>query len=107
MVQFVLPILNPKAYLPVHWNGLWGAFLSMVSSRYHDSRSLASRLARSGVKLLKPVQSMDKWRLARANRPRLAGGHEEPLRDCEHDPFRTGTFSCTSSSFRCVRSSRS
>jgi hypothetical protein len=62
VAQLVLPVLKPKAYLPVHWDGLWGAFLSGVPKKYSDS-SLASLLARSGVKLLKPVQYMDKWRL--------------------------------------------
>jgi len=62
VAQLVLPILKPKAYLPVHWDGLWGAFLSGVPSKYNDS-SLASLLSRAGVKLLKPVQYMDKWRL--------------------------------------------
>jgi hypothetical protein len=62
VAELVLPVLKPKAYLPVHWDGLWGAFLSGVPKKYSDS-SLASLLARSGVKLLKPVQYMDRWRL--------------------------------------------
>jgi hypothetical protein len=26
IAALVLPVLKPKAYLPVHWDGLWGAF---------------------------------------------------------------------------------
>jgi hypothetical protein len=64
VAQRVLPVIKPKAYLPVHWDGLGGAFLSGVPRRYSDS-ALASLLTRSKVKLLKPVQYMDKWRLDR------------------------------------------
>jgi hypothetical protein len=62
VAQLVLPVIKPKAYLPIHWDGLGGAFLAGVPSAYSDS-SLASLLSSSGVKLLKPVQYMDKWRL--------------------------------------------
>jgi hypothetical protein len=64
VAQLVLPVIKPKAYLPVHWDGLGGAFLSGVPSKYSDSR-LATLLSTSGVKLLPPVQYMDKWRLDR------------------------------------------
>jgi hypothetical protein len=64
VAQLVLPIIKPKAYLPIHWDGLDGAFLSGVKTPYADP-SLASLLAQSGVKLVKPVQYMDKWRLDR------------------------------------------
>jgi hypothetical protein len=62
VAQLVLPLIKPKAYLPVHWDGLGGAFLSGVPKKYSDS-TLTSLLSRSNVKLLKPVQYMDKWRL--------------------------------------------
>ena len=26
IAQLVLPVLKPKAYLPIHWDGLWGSF---------------------------------------------------------------------------------
>jgi len=62
VARLVLPIINPKAYLPVHWDGLWGAFLKGVPGRYADAE-LTSLLSASNVKLLTPVQYMDKWRL--------------------------------------------
>lgn len=62
VARLVLPVINPKAYLPVHWDGLWGAFLKGVPNKYADSE-LTSLLSRSKVKLLNPVQYMDKWRL--------------------------------------------
>ena len=64
VAQLVLPILKPKAYLPVHWDGLDGVFLAGVVRKYSDTR-LAALLSTSGVKLLPPVQYMDKWRLDR------------------------------------------
>ncbi len=64
VAQLVLPIIKPKAYLPIHWDGLAGAFLAGAPKAFSDS-SLATLLAQSNVKLLKPVQYMDKWRLDR------------------------------------------
>jgi L-ascorbate metabolism protein UlaG (beta-lactamase superfamily) len=65
IAQLVLPVLKPKAYLPVHWDGLWGAFQKGVAQPYSDP-PLQDVLAKSGVQLLKPGQYFDKWRLDRA-----------------------------------------
>jgi hypothetical protein len=64
VAQLVLPILKPKAYLPVHWDGLWGAFEAGVERPFSDA-PLETRLASSGVRLIRPAQYMDKWRLDR------------------------------------------
>ena len=64
VAQLVLPIIKPKAYLPIHWDGLAGTFLAGAPKAFSDA-SLATLLANSNVKLLKPVQYMDKWRLDR------------------------------------------
>lgn len=64
IARLVLPVLKPKAYLPVHWDNFYKAFLSPAAT-YRDS-SLATLLSQSGVQLLKPVEVMDKWRLSRA-----------------------------------------
>ena len=53
-----------KAHLPIHWDGLYGAFQAGVPRPYSDA-ALEEFLAASGVKLIKPVQYMDKWRLDR------------------------------------------
>jgi hypothetical protein len=65
VARLVLPVLKPKAYLPVHWDGLWGAFEAGVPQPYSDP-SLDAFLAQSGVGLLRPNQYLDKWRLDRS-----------------------------------------
>jgi hypothetical protein len=65
VAQLVLPILKPKAYLPIHWDGLDASFLAGVKTPYADP-SLAALLTKSGVKLVKPINYMDKWRLSRS-----------------------------------------
>jgi hypothetical protein len=64
IAQLVQPVLKTKAYLPVHWDGLWGAFEKGVPQPYSDP-ALEGFLRQSGVQLLKPTQYMDKWRLDR------------------------------------------
>lgn len=64
VAQLVLPVLKPKAYLPVHWDGLWGAFQTGIPQPYADS-DLEKFLATVHVQLIKPSQYMDKWRLDR------------------------------------------
>jgi L-ascorbate metabolism protein UlaG (beta-lactamase superfamily) len=61
----LLPVLNPKAYLPVHWDGLWGKFETGPPRPYAD-RMLEPILADAKVQLLRPTQYMDKWRLDRS-----------------------------------------
>jgi len=62
MAKLVLDVLKPKAYLPVHWDGLYGAFEAGVPRPYSDP-PLEEYLATHGVHLIKPAQYMDKWRL--------------------------------------------
>ena len=62
IAQLVLPVVKSKAYLPVHWDGLWGAFEAGVPKPYSDP-PLQEFLVKSGVRLIKPNQYMDKWRL--------------------------------------------
>ena len=62
IAQLVLPVVKAKAYLPVHWDGLWGAFQAGVPQPYSDP-ALEEFLAKSGVHLIKPSQYLDKWRL--------------------------------------------
>jgi len=62
--KLVLPVIKPKAYLPIHWDGLYGAFSAGVPRPYAD-QALEDFLATSGVKVIKPLQYMDKWRLDR------------------------------------------
>ena len=50
--------------LPVHWDGLWGAFEAGVPQPYSDP-PLDAFLTEAGVQVIKPEQYMDKWRLDR------------------------------------------
>ncbi|MEJ0085595.1 MAG: hypothetical protein WDO72_07935 [Pseudomonadota bacterium] len=65
VANLVLPVLRPAAYLPVHWDGLFGAFKAGPPAPYSDE-PLETLLAAAGVELIRPVQYMDKWRLDRA-----------------------------------------
>ena len=62
VARLVLPVAKPKAYLPVHWDGLWYPFLKGVPYAWTDP-GLESLLNDHGVTLIRPLQYMDKWRL--------------------------------------------
>ena len=62
VIPLVLPVLHPRAFLPVHWDGLYGSFAAGVPRAYADS-SVEGLLARANVALIRPIQYMDKWRL--------------------------------------------
>jgi hypothetical protein len=64
VAQLVVPAIKPKAHLPVHWDGLWSAFKLGMPAKFSDP-ALEYYLAASGVKLVRPGQYMDKWRLDR------------------------------------------
>jgi hypothetical protein len=65
IATLLLPVLAPKAFLPVHWDGLFTPFLSGVPAPYADT-ALTAKLAGAGVRLVQPKQYMDRWRLDRA-----------------------------------------
>ncbi|MEO8097576.1 MAG: MBL fold metallo-hydrolase [Acidobacteriota bacterium] len=62
IARLVLPVVRPKAYLPVHWDGLYGAFEAGVPRAYRDA-PLEQLLKDGGITLVRPQQYMDKWRL--------------------------------------------
>ena len=64
IAQLVVPVLKPKAYLPAHWDGLWGAFDAGVPRAFSDP-TLEAFLQQSGVQMVKPLQYIDRWRLDR------------------------------------------
>jgi hypothetical protein len=64
IASLVLPVLNPAAYMPVHWDGLFEPFKAGPPAPYADPQ-LEKLLAEKGVALIKPEQYMDKWRLDR------------------------------------------
>jgi hypothetical protein len=64
VAELVLPVLRPKAYLPVHWDGLYGAFKAGPPQPYGDA-ALEALLTQAGVEKIVPRQYMDRWRLDR------------------------------------------
>ena len=64
VANLVLPVLKPRAYLPVHWDGLYGAFKAGPPAPWSDP-PLEALLAGAHIALIKPLQYMDKWRLDR------------------------------------------
>jgi len=58
----VLPVLAPKALLPVHWDGLYSPFKAGVPAPFRDAR-LVALLRDANVDLLVPTQYGDTWRL--------------------------------------------
>ena len=62
VAALVVPVLRPKAYLPVHWDGLFGAFKAGPPQPYSDA-VLAGYLREAGVREVVPKQYMDRWRL--------------------------------------------
>lgn len=77
VAQLVVPVLRPKAYLPIHWDGLWQAFEAGMPWAFSDPAD-EEFLASSGVKLIKPAQYMDKWRLD------TSGVHPAPNSGVKH-----------------------
>jgi L-ascorbate metabolism protein UlaG (beta-lactamase superfamily) len=65
IARLIVPILKPKAFLPLHWDGLWGAFEAGVPKPY-SAGPLEPFLRESKIALVQPAQYMDKWRLDRS-----------------------------------------
>ena len=64
VAKLVIPLLKPKAFIPVHWDGLWGAFEAGVPKPWADP-AVETLLKASAVAVVRPGQYMDKWRLDR------------------------------------------
>jgi hypothetical protein len=62
VARLILPALRPKAHIPLHWDGLFGAFEAGVPERYRDE-GLRRLLDSAGVRLIVPTQYLDRWRL--------------------------------------------
>jgi hypothetical protein len=65
LARLVLPVLRPKAYLPVHWDDYFSPLVAGVAKPYADA-ALESLLDSAGVKLVRPAQYLDRWRLDRS-----------------------------------------
>ena len=62
IAEAVVPVLQPRAYLPIHWDGLWSPFEDGLP-RPFSSPDLESYLDQQNVILVTPDQFMDKWQL--------------------------------------------
>jgi hypothetical protein len=62
LARLVLPVLRPKAYLPVHWDDYFAPIERGVAKPYADP-ALESLLDTAHVTLIRPAQYLDRWRL--------------------------------------------
>lgn len=87
VAKLVLPALKPKAYLPIHWDGLYAPFEAGLPRPYADA-ALEQMLTSAGVTLVKAGQYMDKWRLdASGVRPVPNTAIKQALGFAERQPF--------------------
>jgi L-ascorbate metabolism protein UlaG (beta-lactamase superfamily) len=64
LAKLVVPVAHPKAYIPVHWDNFFAAFLARPPT-FNDA-AFTKYLGDQHVQLFAPVQVMDKWRLSRS-----------------------------------------
>ena len=62
VARLILPVLRPRAYLPLHWDDFFAPFQGGVSTPYADP-AMQRLLDSAGVRLVVPAQYMDRWRL--------------------------------------------
>lgn len=62
VADLVLPVLRPKSYLPVHWDGLFNPFKPGPAAPFADAH-IAEKLASAHVALVTPAGYADRWRL--------------------------------------------
>jgi hypothetical protein len=65
LARLVLPVLRPKAYLPIHWDDFYAPLEAGVAKPYADP-VLESLLDSAHVALVRPTQYLDRWRLDRS-----------------------------------------
>lgn len=65
LARLVLPVLRPKAYLPVHWDDFYSPLEAGVAKPFADP-ALESLLDSAHVTLVRPTQYLDRWRLDRS-----------------------------------------
>jgi pimeloyl-ACP methyl ester carboxylesterase len=65
VAQLLLPVLKPKAFLPVHWDNNYFRAFSLGVTQPFASPPFEAVLKDAGVELIRPAQFMDKWRLDR------------------------------------------
>jgi L-ascorbate metabolism protein UlaG (beta-lactamase superfamily) len=63
VAKLVLPVLKPKAFLPVHWDNNYSRPFSLGVTQPFASPPFEAALKDAGFELVRPAQFMDKWRL--------------------------------------------
>ena len=64
VMKLLQPVLNARAFIPIHWDSYWSPFEAGITATYSDPAT-AAFMRNAGVKVLVPRQYMDKWRLSR------------------------------------------
>jgi hypothetical protein len=62
VARLVVPLIRPKAYLPIHWDGLWDPFEDGLARPFAGG-ALEAYLREMAIELVAPGQFMDQWRL--------------------------------------------
>jgi glyoxylase-like metal-dependent hydrolase (beta-lactamase superfamily II) len=62
VARLVVPVIRPKAYLPIHWDGLWDPFEDGLARPFAGG-ALEAYLREVAIELVAPGQFMDQWRL--------------------------------------------
>ena len=62
IAELLLPVLRPKAHLPVHFDSFYAPMTDGLPAPFSNA-ALEAVLARSGVTLVRPAQFLDRWRL--------------------------------------------
>ena len=65
VARLVVPLIRPRAYLPIHWDGLWEPFDAGLSRPFRGG-ALEAFLREAAIELVVPGQFMDRWRLSSA-----------------------------------------
>ena len=63
VAKLLLPVLKPKAHMPVHWDSFFTPFFDGPSAPFRNTL-VEPMLAEAGIQLVRPLQYMDKWRLS-------------------------------------------
>jgi L-ascorbate metabolism protein UlaG (beta-lactamase superfamily) len=64
VMKLAAPVMRPRAFIPIHWDSFWSSFEGGVTAPYSDPPTEAF-MRSAGIRVLVPIQYMDKWRLSR------------------------------------------
>jgi hypothetical protein len=89
IAQLIVPVVNPKVYIPNHWDGLFNNFWTGLPFPYKDD-ALASFLSARGIALMPEFQYFDGYRLDAHGVTRINNGRiKKKLGFPDTQPFDT------------------